>query len=369
MRIVKTIRTACSFKVTIFLLLLGACSPDKEIEKSTHNRLKTDLNESEAIVLSNRFWKEGESNIQQLFSEAIKLEQTITLLLDNPTSIALDQARQQWRATALSYYALQPYLHINIAREVLDRFKFNIGAWPIQPGFLDSFGPYVHSGIINDIAFQISAKNLREQHGLTDEEEVTLGLHAIEFILWPNEKTVFERLKAQNRVPQSLANDGLKVEELPNNRRRLMLQLQSQILSEDIRALKHQWQVKGTLASTFSKITTEERLAAIHWGLLRNLQQIHGQLLTQTSNEEVLSINSFAGLREIQLAATLKSIHELYFDKPDDEVSTLARLFPPGRQQQLISDLLLETKRKLEDSKPLTEVLESLDKALILMTP
>ena len=56
-----------------------------------------------------------------------------------------------------------------------------IDAWPIEPGFLDSIPHYNHSGLVNDLTIQINSETLRQQHQITDDSEVALGYHVLEY--------------------------------------------------------------------------------------------------------------------------------------------------------------------------------------------
>ena len=67
----------------------------------------------------------------------------------------------------------------------------NIDAWPMAPGYLDSLADYPGSGIVNDIALDISAETLRDQHQYTDDTEIALGFHVIEYYAFARELSSF----------------------------------------------------------------------------------------------------------------------------------------------------------------------------------
>ena len=57
----------------------------------------------------------------------------------------------------------------------LDDFRQLLDTHPIQPGYLDYFDVYTHSGIVNDIAVPITASAIRAQHGLTESLNVSVA--------------------------------------------------------------------------------------------------------------------------------------------------------------------------------------------------
>ncbi len=56
-----------------------------------------------------------------------------------------------------------------------------IDPWPIMPGFVDSLPAYPASGIINDETLSIDVSTINQQHQITDESEIALGFHIIEY--------------------------------------------------------------------------------------------------------------------------------------------------------------------------------------------
>lgn len=59
--------------------------------------------------------------------------------------------------------------------------RFNLDAWPITPGYLDSLPTWPNSGIISEPTLAIDAETLESQHGFTDVSEVAMGFHPLEY--------------------------------------------------------------------------------------------------------------------------------------------------------------------------------------------
>ena len=102
------------------------------------------------------------------------LNQQTQAFLAAPT----EEARRAWQATW--HRAHDAYLTAELLApdgELVPR----IDAWPVIPGFVDSLPEYPASGIISDETLEITADTLLTQHQITDDSEVALGFHVVEY--------------------------------------------------------------------------------------------------------------------------------------------------------------------------------------------
>jgi putative iron-regulated protein len=195
---------------------------------------------------------------QREASQALQqMDAAIHALLDSPRADTLEQAREEW-LNAYSLYELTT-LHRYFIERIMsetDRLQlmqltYQINHWPILPGYLDSVTGYADSGIVHDITVSLDGPSLREQHGFFELSEASLGFHVLEFLLWGenldkltprpfSDFTAIKQLNAQQREA------GLEVEQLPRNRRRQMLALDSQLLLEDFAASQQLAQQQST---------------------------------------------------------------------------------------------------------------------------
>lgn len=96
---------------------------------------------------------------------------------------------------------------------------FQIDAWPVTPGFLDTLPEYPHAGMVADIALTLDPESVRTQHGFSDVSEVALGFHAIELLLTTRP---LEDFSAESELKR---------------RRQTLLRLQGDLLLADVKAL------------------------------------------------------------------------------------------------------------------------------------
>jgi putative iron-regulated protein len=114
--------------------------------------------------------------------EAKNLQQAVSAFLDNVDLDHLQKLRSIWQSSHNKYLANQyGFFEPTETRRDL---VFAVESWPIQPGFIDSLPHYPASGIVNDITLVMDLPTLRQQHGVTDREEVCLGYHAIEYLIF-----------------------------------------------------------------------------------------------------------------------------------------------------------------------------------------
>lgn len=201
----------------------------------------------EKVRSENPAWPLGKEILVDSVAKAGELNAAVGQLLDTPNIENLERAQRLWREVAAAIERFHLFSRLGtVAPQDFQRLvdlQFNLTAWPIQPGYLDGFGDHPYSGIVFDVGMPMTAEVLREQHGMTDNSDATLGIYAMEFLLFGEQNNrgplVFQPITALNEKYQE---DGYtSVEELPRNRRRELLRLQAQLLVEDITRLHDTW--------------------------------------------------------------------------------------------------------------------------------
>jgi putative iron-regulated protein len=323
------------FKVSatfIFVVLICvACDQKHDTTKDSTSSAESPLLAASALPpkldvetaddLADSLWLKSQEYLDTTYARANDLQKAISRLLANPDASSLLFAQQQWHSTMAAYEKLSPLLYlehqqtqpntgldkdnrgqkdkkdtalvaINLGTDTLvggkntinnlldvEESRNKIAAWPIQPGYLDSYGSHTHSGIVNDITLLIEPHTIRSQHLITDREEVTLGIYAIEYLLfgdkdYKNKKdTRFTRFINVSKLPKALAQAGLLIDELPNNRRRALIELQSRLLVNDINRLISLYQTNGALTTAFNNLSADEKLGAFKRSVVHSLQK------------------------------------------------------------------------------------------------
>lgn len=259
--------TAAIFLLSVILLTLSACdskSENAEPERDINAPQKTNHQPAtQSSSTPDPFWPLAAQKLESAHQNAQALSAQINQLLLEPSHQALENTRDLWRSTSAFYEGM--YVFTRLATVDSQRFDKlldahrNVAAWPIQPGYLDSFGVHAYSGIVFDIGLPINEAVLREQHGMHDLADATLGLYALEFLLF-GERSLRGHMAF---IPVTGLSDTQKkqgftsVDELPRNRRRALVLLQSQLLVKDLSAFSDQ---SHHIAEALNNLGTLERI-------------------------------------------------------------------------------------------------------------
>ncbi len=346
------------FLTLIFLsvALLSGCGkePEPVVEQPIADQQNIEptvnqVDKEQAELVSTELLQQGQSILDSLVSTSEQLQQTVKALLTTPNEETLVAAQTQWQDVFTQYQKIIPFLyfdHSSISPS-LEQWRFTLAAWPLQPGYLDSYDVYLHSGIVNDITLPITTESLRKQHGLTDTEEVTLGLYAIEFLLWGDKASgddISKRYLKQTKIPAELAQSDLKIAELPNNRRRELLELQTILLTQDFKLLHTQWQNAGTLFDLYQQISPSEKIDAYHNGFASALDSIENLIAysIEASNPENTYPERFITLRNKAASMQLAAIKDSYFgdnNSANNETSNLAGLLDIQQRTNVVAKI------------------------------
>ncbi len=204
----------------------------------------------------------------------------INQFLTAPTDENLISAQKHWAVATIEYRRFSFFRHLGLveptAFATLNRLDYQISGYPIQPGFIDTFGPYKYSGLVHDISFPITEESLINQHGLTDLADIVLGFYAIEFLLFNSG----EERKASDFDQITSINDSLKergfekLDEIPNNRRRKLLSQQGQILNADLKRIEEYWSSAEGFKKQWQTFSAEKRIKTVFSAVSSSLTQV-----------------------------------------------------------------------------------------------
>lgn len=281
------------------LMLLSACSDTKEAGQS--KRLPISLKPT-LVNNVNQF----NTYVQQRHLDVRRQTKTmaaqINMFANEPSHENLLRAQAAWQTAHESFLKLKPALLVD-----KDQLIRRIDAWPIQPGFLDSLPDYPTTGIVNDISIEISATELIHQHGITSDDEVALGYHSLEYLLFARKLSDY----IENSVPAD-SNPALSTRSLENvgaaaknvNRRTLMLSTIVIQLATDIDRFIIQSESELDDQSSSAPI-----LAGLLKSLLKNMRQAFRESLLL--NERDVSHGGYSDTSRSALLQELNTLRSL----------------------------------------------------------
>lgn len=208
-------------------------------------------------------WKEGATNCYQRSGlSQLEFNAQRNIFMDSPTQSLLEQLKQTWNSAHQLYISCSiyqqpiPFSFENDISIITDQ----IDAWPIQGGYIDYLEGYKHTGIINDLSIAVDLPTLVSQHQLTDFADVSIGFHAIEFLLWGEN---FQRSYTDFESSESIFSDE-GYETSPFNRRRAYLDITAKLVESQAAELQSRWDSAPTsFASTLTSMTEHQKTAYI----------------------------------------------------------------------------------------------------------
>ncbi len=171
------------------------------------------------------------------YSEAVQgleaLQAAVDTLLARPSPATLAGARAAWLACRDPYSRTEALRFSGGPIDDREGREGRINSWPIDEAFLD----YVHgrpaAGLIADRRIPIVEASLVGRNMRDDDSQVTLGYHAIEFLLWGQDR----RRDGPGARPHTdyLAGDPVR------DRRRACLRLLVELLLREVRSVRDAW--------------------------------------------------------------------------------------------------------------------------------
>lgn len=269
----------------ILLTLLTVLSLLQSCDKKTADTTSTDTDGGTSAnyieTADEAMWQLIEEKTVLIKAQSETLAASIDIFLKNPNPETLFVSQQAW----LRLNQTDGQLHAIklLARNTGAIFDdliaglSRISSQPIQEGYLDRFGPYPYSGLVYDIGVPLTHESLIHQHQLTGEEEIVLGIYAIEFMLFgENSKRSANDYEAKIQLDEKAREAGLNdVNELPENRRRRLLKLQSNILVSDINSLLKSGRnnANNSVKNAWLTLTNQEKVSAVRNTLQQTLTQ------------------------------------------------------------------------------------------------
>jgi putative iron-regulated protein len=166
------------------------------------------------------------------------MQNAIIAFVDNPSQLSLDAAKQAWLD------AREPYGQSEIFRFVdgpidnpADGPEGLLNAWPMDEAYVDYVDGNATSGIINDLTNYptIDAASLLSANEFGSETNISLGYHAIEFLLWGQD------LSAATAGVRPYTDYVLGGTSTNQDRRGEYLKLCADILLQGLQQVKNEW--------------------------------------------------------------------------------------------------------------------------------
>lgn len=203
-------------------------------------------------------------------AEAVALRQALNAFVAEPTVESHEAAKAAWLA------AREPYLQTEVLRfydgpidNPVDGPETSINAWPLDEAYVDYTEDASLAGIINNTEIPIDEAALRGANEAGGEENIALGFHPIEFLLWGQDNTdPSDELPGQRPATDYLIDEGGTAEN--QDRRGAYLSLLGELLVDDLEKVVDAWSpdVAGNYREAFEGGGWESALEKMLTGMI-----------------------------------------------------------------------------------------------------
>ncbi|MCP4521295.1 MAG: hypothetical protein GY827_06340 [Cytophagales bacterium] len=257
-------------------LVFTACSNDDEegtdpVVDTTTSTQKTEVKETYAKIVY--------ASYEDSYNTAVTLKEKIDAFVDNPTQATHDAAKQAWLDAREPYGQTEAYRFAGGPIDDENGPEGLLNAWPLDEVYIDYINGDYDAGIINDTETYptITAALLTSLNEAGGEANISVGYHAIEFLLWgqdntdPSEKKAGQRSYTDYVVPQvvtELKKEVDFVSSIKNQERRgQYLKLCTEQLVDNLEEMVNEWKEGGAYRTTFLALDNDAALKNILTGI------------------------------------------------------------------------------------------------------
>ncbi|MES2544023.1 MAG: imelysin family protein [Bacteroidota bacterium] len=206
------------------------------------------------------------ANYKQAYDDAVELETAITTFTTTPTQANFDTAKAKWKQSRESYGTTEAFRFANGPIDDENGPEGLMNAWPLDENYVDYVQGNTTAGIINNVGlFPVINKSILE--GLNEsggEKNISVGYHAIEFLLWGQDLTAPSANQSGLRPYTDYVTGGTASNQ---TRRKDYLKACADLLTDNLDYMVNQWKVGGAYRTTFLGLASNVAIKNIYLGI------------------------------------------------------------------------------------------------------
>ncbi|WP_024771358.1 imelysin family protein [Aquimarina macrocephali] len=244
------------------VMVLGAvsCSSDDD------NSNPTDQSVAEKSAVIENYANLVFKNYQDAYDGAKAMQTAINTFVATPTQVNFDAAKAAWKTARETYGQTEAFRFASGPIDDNDGPEGVLNAWPLDENYVDYVSGNANSGIINDPTThptinKAALEVLNEDGG---EKNISVGYHAIEFLLWGQDNSLPSAKEAGQRPFTDFVDGGTASNQ---SRRRDYLAVCADLLLDHLQLLLDEWKVNGTYRSTFLALEADVALKNMLTGI------------------------------------------------------------------------------------------------------
>ncbi|WP_291871451.1 imelysin family protein [Maribacter sp.] len=206
------------------------------------------------------------SNYQNAYNDAVTLQNALNTFADTPTDSDFSAAKTAWKSARESYGTTEAFRFASGPIDDTDGPEGLLNAWPLDENYIDYVENNTTSGIINDVITyptidKALLESLNEEGG---EANISIGYHAIEFLLWGQDISSPSEKKAGQRPYTDFIDGGTAANQ---SRRRDYLKATAALLIDHLQLMLDEWKENGAYRTTFLALEENTALKNILTGI------------------------------------------------------------------------------------------------------
>lgn len=209
------------------------------------------------------------ANYEDCYDKALALKTQVDAFVANPTSNGLILCQNAWLEAREPYGLTEVYRFSNGPIDDADGPEGLLNAWPLDESYIDYVSGNSSAGIINDPTNYpvIDAATLEGLNEAGGEENISVGYHAIEFLLWGQDDPNTALMTPGQRSYLDFVDGGGTASN--EDRRRDYLSVCADLLVQHLEEIKDEWDssLSGNYRSTFLALDNDEALQNILTGM------------------------------------------------------------------------------------------------------
>lgn len=232
-----------NFQYALLLVMILMSNINCTSNESASDERRNDIVANHATLVLN--------NYQKAYKDAIFLKKAIGNFTTTPNETTLKAAKDAWLQARDSYGITEAF---RFQDGPIDKIGDENGpeallnAWPMDESYVDYVAGNANTGIINDSTKPINKATLMESNEAGGEENISIGYHAIEFLLWGQDLTAPHVKQAGNRPYTDFVDGGTAANQ---DRRREYLKVCTDLLIDHLQLLINQWKENGDYHKKF----------------------------------------------------------------------------------------------------------------------
>lgn len=243
----------------IFLMLAcGKEEKEEPIVEDTTSALKISVVQNYADIVY--------ANYLDAYNEAVNLESVIATYLADPSSeVKFEAAKTAWKEAREPYGQTEAFRFANGPIDDSNGPEGLLNAWPLDEAYIDYVTGDDDAGIIHDTANYptISKRLLESLNEQGKDDNISIGYHAIEFLLWGQDEVIpTPTANEGSRVVSDFITDGTS-NTIFEQRRGKYLQICAELVVEHLQLMLDEWKVGGAYRSVLIAQDVDVTLANI----------------------------------------------------------------------------------------------------------